>query len=182
MAHTDRTEKAMKQNAVKQLREKPDIDPVEKLRLLCLERGANGIQGLGRSFRIIDADNSRTLDFLEFRKGLRDFGLIDITNEDARQVFNTFDKSGDGKVDFDEVDSRIRRMSFVTRISRSQRTMVLLGIRKSCVSACCLYVTDERWIFSPVPSPMELKIGRYLRMESQISGLQFCLHFTNKCN
>ena len=55
-----------------------------------------------RSFRIMDDDRSRTLDFSEFRKGLRDYGLIDISNADAKKVFDTFDRSGDGKVDFDE--------------------------------------------------------------------------------
>ena len=42
------------------------------------------------------------MDFSEFRKGLRDYGLIDISNADAKKVFDTFDRSGDGKVDFDE--------------------------------------------------------------------------------
>lgn len=125
MAHTDRTERQMKQAAVKALRDNKELDPIEKLRLLCLERGANGIQGLGRSFRIMDDDRNRTLDFVEFRKGLRDYGLIDISNEDAKKAFNTFDTGGDGRVDFDEFLLALR-----PKMSRARRILVEKAFRK----------------------------------------------------
>lgn len=50
-------------------------DPMEKLRSLALARGASGIKGLARMFRIIDEDGNRKLDFNEFSRGVHEFGL-----------------------------------------------------------------------------------------------------------
>ncbi|NXD73510.1 CAPSL protein, partial [Eolophus roseicapillus] len=76
-------------------------DPVERLRLQCLARGSAGIKGLGRVFRIMDDDNSRTLDFKEFVKGLNDYAVM-IDKEEAQEIFRIFDKDGSGTIDFDE--------------------------------------------------------------------------------
>lgn len=46
MAATERHEEELKQNCAKKIAQA--TDPVEKLRLKCLARGANGIKGLGR--------------------------------------------------------------------------------------------------------------------------------------
>lgn len=54
-----------------------------------------------RVFRIIDADNNRTLDFNEFLRGLQYYGVM-IDKEEAKQLFQTFDKDGSGTMDFDE--------------------------------------------------------------------------------
>ncbi|NXY81233.1 CAPSL protein, partial [Alcedo cyanopectus] len=76
-------------------------DPVERLRLQCLARGSAGIKGLCRVFRIMDDDNSRTLDFKEFVKGLNDYAVM-INKEEAQEIFQIFDKDGNGTIDFDE--------------------------------------------------------------------------------
>uniref|UniRef100_A0A1I8F5L0 Calmodulin n=1 Tax=Macrostomum lignano TaxID=282301 RepID=A0A1I8F5L0_9PLAT len=76
-------------------------DPLEKLRLTCLSRGASGIKGLGRQFRIIDDDGSKSLDRREFFKGCTDFGA-DLSKEEMEAIFTRIDKDGSGSLDFDE--------------------------------------------------------------------------------
>ncbi|KAL7058420.1 hypothetical protein AAHC03_017244 [Spirometra sp. Aus1] len=82
-------------------------DPLEKLRLQCLSRGASGILGLGRQFRIIDDDGDRYIDFKEFMKGCRDFGA-DLTKDEMEEIFHRIDKDGSGHLDFDEFLNALR--------------------------------------------------------------------------
>ena len=49
-----------------------------------MARGARGIIGIGRSFRIIDDDGSRSLNLAEFRKCLSDYR---ISNDREEQDF-----------------------------------------------------------------------------------------------
>ena len=99
MASTHRHEREMLNKAKKAY--ESTADPIEKLRLACLSRGSSGIKGLGRVFKIMDDDGSRTLDFNEFKKGLRDYGLY-LEPKEVKNVFDAFDKDGSGNLDFDE--------------------------------------------------------------------------------
>ena len=64
-------------------------------------RGARGIIGLARVFKIIDDNNSKSLDREEFRKAIRDF-KIEVPDEHITIVFNAFDINRDGTIDYDE--------------------------------------------------------------------------------
>jgi sugar phosphate isomerase/epimerase len=50
----------------------------------------------------MDDDGNRSIDFKEFEKGLREYGLTEFDKAQIQQVFSRFDKDGSGSIDFDE--------------------------------------------------------------------------------
>ena len=75
---------------------------MEKLRASVIARGGGvGILNLGRKFRIMDDDNSKSLSLAEFRKGMRET-VPGITDSDITLLFRVFDRHGDGSIDYDE--------------------------------------------------------------------------------
>ncbi|OCU00524.1 calcyphosin-like protein [Xenopus laevis] len=99
-------------------------DPVEKLRLQCLARGASGIKGLGRAFRIMDDNRSSTLDLEEFSKGLQNFG-ISLQPSEVLDIFHQFDTNGNGTINFDEFLNSIR-----PPMSNARRQVILDAFKK----------------------------------------------------
>jgi Ca2+-binding EF-hand superfamily protein/6,7-dimethyl-8-ribityllumazine synthase len=65
------------------------------------KRGARGIFGLARKFRIIDDDGSGELDLQEFKKAIAEHAM-DWNDEDVESVFNYFDEDGGGTIGYDE--------------------------------------------------------------------------------
>ena len=72
-----------------------------------VSRGARGLIGLSRQFKIIDDNGNKTLDFQEFSKALKDF-RIDFNEDDLNKLFQYFDADGTGSVDYEEFIHRIR--------------------------------------------------------------------------
>jgi hypothetical protein len=72
-----------------------DDELVLKLRQKLAQRGARGMIGIQRIFKILDDDNSGALGIQEFWKGLCDFRLK-FSQEECRHLFELFDESGDG--------------------------------------------------------------------------------------
>lgn len=91
-------------------------DPLERLRLLCLSRGAGGILSLGRIFRRMDDDGSHHLSREEFFKGVAETGL-EVSDEDAENLFQQFDSDGSGSIDMNEFLMHIRPPMSATRRS-----------------------------------------------------------------
>ncbi|KAG5835147.1 calcyphosine-like b isoform X2 [Anguilla anguilla] len=122
MAGTSRHDREMAVNAKQKL--STCDDPVERLRLQCLARGSSGIKGLGRTFKIMDDDNSRTLDMKEFMKGLNDYGVL-IEREEAMKLFQQFDRDGSGLIDFDEFLITLR-----PSMSNARKEVIMQAFRK----------------------------------------------------
>ena len=66
------------------------------------QRGARGILGLKRVFKIMDDNNSGFLDRSEFSKALKDY-RVQTTPEEASKLFQLFDLNNDGKISYDEL-------------------------------------------------------------------------------
>jgi Ca2+-binding EF-hand superfamily protein len=64
-------------------------------------RGTRGILGLARLFKIIDDDNSKSLNLQEFAKVLKDLRL-DFQAPEAKRLFDLFDRDRSGQIDYDE--------------------------------------------------------------------------------
>lgn len=90
-------------------------EPLEKLRALCLSRGATGILGLGRFFRNIDEDGSKALNQEEFTEGLKEAGM-DLTDDEIQELFTRFDTDESGSVNMDEFLVAIRPPMSASRL------------------------------------------------------------------
>ena len=80
----------------------PTMDKlIDTLRTRLTARGARGIIGLGRAFRIMDDNGSRTLEPEEFVKAMHDYGT-GFSEHESKVLFAGFDLNKNGTVDYDE--------------------------------------------------------------------------------
>ena len=82
-------------------------DLFEKFRSKLAARGARGIIGIQRQFKIMDDDNSHTLSLSEFKKGCNDF-RVDLPDQEITKLFNVIDRDRSGVIDYDELIRAIR--------------------------------------------------------------------------
>ncbi|CAH1105583.1 unnamed protein product [Psylliodes chrysocephalus] len=105
---TSRQESEMVTKNLKELHAAGNVgDPIERIRLLCLSKGASGILHLGRTLRLMDNHGSRNLSRTEFLSGLKQVGL-DLSEDETKEVFHKFDTNGDASVNIDEFLINIR--------------------------------------------------------------------------
>ncbi|KAH9385023.1 hypothetical protein HPB48_027059 [Haemaphysalis longicornis] len=83
------------------------LSPIEKLRHQCLQRGAHGIKGLARQFRIMDDSGDKKLDREEFTKGLQDFKVF-LSPAEVDALFKELDRDGNGTISFNEFLQALR--------------------------------------------------------------------------
>ena len=81
--------------------DKSDEELLEYVRGKIVSRGARGINGLRRVFKIMDDDNSKSLDRAEFAKAMQDYRISSDPNEVGR-IFSLFDRDGSNNIDYDE--------------------------------------------------------------------------------
>ncbi|KAK0176408.1 hypothetical protein PV328_000547 [Microctonus aethiopoides] len=82
-------------------------DPIEKLRLLCLSRGANGILGLARTFRRLDDDGNKQLSKEELTDGLAELGL-DMAENEIDEIMSKLDTDDSGGISLTEFIVAVR--------------------------------------------------------------------------
>ncbi|KFM66371.1 Calcyphosin-like protein, partial [Stegodyphus mimosarum] len=80
---------------------------VEKLREVCRSRGANGIIGLSRAFRLMDDNRDRKLHLDEMKLGLQEYGAS-LDGDEVAELFKELDKDGSGTVSFEEFLKAVR--------------------------------------------------------------------------
>ena len=90
-----------------QAKEEKAFNAFKKLRKEILSRGCGGLISLQRQFKLMDENNSKTLDYDEFSKALNEF-KINLTNDESICLFNKFDKNGNGIIEYDEFVNQIR--------------------------------------------------------------------------
>ena len=87
---------------------KGNIDDIlAKLKVELVNRGARGMSGIARKFRIIDDDNSKSIDSDEFAKAMKECNLT-LTNGELLQLFKYFDQDGNGSIGYEEFLEGVR--------------------------------------------------------------------------
>ena len=87
-------------------------------------RGARGINGIKRVFKIMDDNNSKTLDLQEFTKAMNDY-RIQIEQKDIQKVFSLFDRDGNGEINYDEF-----LRSIVGKMNDQRKNIVTLAFKR----------------------------------------------------
>lgn len=72
-----------------------------KLRAQLFERGAKGLGGVARAFKIADFNGNKKLDREEFEEAMQFAGLF-LSKAETSALFSKFDKDGDGNISYDE--------------------------------------------------------------------------------
>jgi Ca2+-binding EF-hand superfamily protein len=74
----------------------------DRVKSRILQRSGNqGFRGLIRALRVMDADGSSSLTRLEFKEGMKNYG-IEMATSELDQVFSVFDRNGDGTISVEE--------------------------------------------------------------------------------
>lgn len=123
-------------------------------------RGARGIQGIGKKFKIADDDRSGSLSKEEFAKAMHDF-RIGISGKDVERAFDIFDRDGSGDISYDEFLRSIRGRMNPTREAIAKKAFTIMDKDGSGV----LDINDIRQSYNAKSHP-DVKSGK--KTEEQI--------------
>ncbi|GMH63593.1 hypothetical protein TrST_g272 [Triparma strigata] len=80
---------------------------VSKLKKELASRGAKGIVGMGRKFKIMDDDGSGSLNMSEFKKCMKEMNM-ELTEVELRKLFEHFDQDQGGSIGYEEFIQGVR--------------------------------------------------------------------------
>lgn len=98
---------------------------IEKLKQMLKSRGAHGIIGLARAFRLMDDDGNRVLSLGEFIKAIRECKL-ELSDREIRLLFEHFDTDHNGSIDFNEFLAGVRDPMNERRLELVRRAFRLI--------------------------------------------------------
>lgn len=101
------SKKITRQQETTKISSVPENATLVKLRKILRDRGAKGIIGLGKQFKIFDDNNNKTLEYDEFIKAMKDY-RVGLSATEIKVLFNVFDRDGTGVIDYDEFLRQIR--------------------------------------------------------------------------
>jgi len=103
---------------------------LEHIRKKIAARGARGIAGIGRKFKIADDNNSKALDVEEFKKAMHDF-RIGLQPNQVQVAFGIFDRDGSGEISYDEFLRSVRGEMNAARVALCKKAYAIMDTDKS---------------------------------------------------
>ena len=103
---------------------------MEQFRTKLAARGARGIVGLGKKFKIADDNNSKDLDIQEFKKACHDF-RIGVSEKDCERLYKIFDRDQSGSIDYDEFLRGVRGEMNQFRQTLAKKAFAIMDKDKS---------------------------------------------------
>ena len=94
------------------------------------QRGVQGICSMARNFRIVDENNTQTIDFNEFKKACKNFNF-GLDDNQMRIAFVAFDRDNTGEIDYDEFIRSVRGEMNEFRQKLVQQAFDILDVNKN---------------------------------------------------
>ena len=125
-----------------------DDELIERVRKVIKARGARGILNLGKSFKIMDDDNSGALDNAEFAKALKSYRITSDRLE-LEAIFDAFDPDNNGEIVYDEFLREIMGPMNPRRVALTKKAFAIIDLDKSGI----LDINDVRTRYNPKKHP-----------------------------
>lgn len=134
-------------------------------REILAQRGARGILGLGRIFKVMDDNNSGGLDIQEFWKALSDFRLP-VSPDECRELFTLFDYDDSGEIDYNELLVKV-----VGEMNAFRKGMVMKAFKKLDKDGSgVIDINDIRGVYNAKLHP-DVKAGKKTEDEIMLEFL-----------